>query len=78
MYGVVSLVVVLLAVSYAQAMLLGGFSDVAVNDARVVELANWAVGEMGNNYELLEITDAQKQVNLNSFGRFVSDVGACS
>ena len=66
MYGVVSLVVVLLAISYAQAMMLGGFYDVEVNDANVIEVATWAVGEMGNNLELLEILNAQKQVNFNS------------
>ena len=66
MYGVVTFVVVLLAISYAQAMMLGGFYDVEVNDANVTEVATWAVGEMGNNLELLEILNAQKQVNFNS------------
>ena len=66
MNGIVSLAVLLVALGYSQATLVGGWEEVSVDDAKVREIAGWAAGEMGNNYELLEITKAEKQVSFIS------------
>ena len=66
MNGFVSLAVLLMALGYSQARLVGGWEEVSVDDAKVREIAGWAAGAMGNNYELLEITKAEKQVSLIS------------
>ena len=66
MYGVVSLVVVLMAISYVQAMIVGQFYNEVAIDTNVIEVATWAVEEMGNNLQLVDILNAQKKVNFNS------------
>ena len=45
----------------------GGWNEIAVDDAKVVELAGWAVGEIGNGYSLLEIKGAEYQVCPSQF-----------
>ena len=42
--------------------LLGGWNEIAVDDVKVVELADWAVGQIGNGYSLLNIQRAEYQV----------------
>ena len=37
----------------------------SVDDAKVVELSNWAVETIGNGYNLREIKKAEYQVNFN-------------
>ena len=60
-YIVSSLAVLSVALGGALA-LPGGWNEIAVDDAKVVELAGWAVGEIGNGYSLLEIKGAEYQV----------------
>ena len=65
MYGVLGLILVLVALCYTNAALRGGWSVISVDDAKVVELSNWAVGKIGNGYALREIKAAEYQVNFN-------------
>ena len=64
MYIVSSLAVLSVALGGALA-LPGGWNEIAVDDAKVVELADSAVGEIGNGYSLLEIKGAEYQVRPN-------------
>ena len=66
MYGVLGLTIVLVALCYIHAAQLGGWSDISVDDAKVVELSNWAVEEIGNGYVLREIKAAEYQVNFKA------------
>ena len=63
-YIVSSLAVLSVAVGGALAFP-GGWNVIAIDDAKVVELADWAVGEIGNGYSLLEITGAEYQVRVS-------------
>ena len=65
-YIVFSLAVLSVALGGALA-LPGGWNEIAVDDAKVVELAGWAVGEIGNGYSLLEIKGAEYQVCPSQF-----------
>ena len=62
---IVSRLAVLVALGGTLAMpfpLLGGWNGISVDDEKVVELAHWAVGQIGNGYSLLSIQGAEYQV----------------
>ena len=61
----VSRLAVLVALGGTLAMafpLLGGWNGISVDDEKVVQLADWAVGQIGNGYSLLNIQRAEYQV----------------
>ena len=67
MNAILGLTVLLIGLCYTNAAspLLGGWSNLSVDDAKVVELSNWAVETIGNGYALREIKKAEYQVNFN-------------
>ena len=74
---VVSSLAVLVSLGGTLAMafpLLGGWNEIAVDDVKVVELANWAVGQIGNGYSLLNIQGAEYQVCVSLPGRVAQSV----
>lgn len=46
---------------------LGGLTQVDINDAVIIEKANFAVEELGSEYSLLNLTEAYTQVRASLF-----------
>ena len=65
-YIVSSLAVLSVAVCGALAFP-GRWNEIAIDDEKIVELAEWAVGEIGIGYSLLEIRGADYQVRVSYY-----------